>query len=82
MKQIQVGGLALFIVFFALFPAAANPVAAPAGLVGWWKGDGTSLDSVATNNGVSQNIGYTTGVVGQAFACDPENFPYGTVNGG
>ena len=53
----------------------------PAGLVGWWKGDGTALDSVSANNGVNQNVAYTNGVVGQAFAFDPENFSYGTYSG-
>jgi hypothetical protein len=46
----------------------------PSGLVGWWKGDGNALDSAGGNNGVAQNITYTNGVVGQAFACDPENY--------
>ena len=53
----------------------------PAGIVGWWKGDGTAVDVVAGNNGVLVNVGYTNGVVGQAFACDPESFPYGTYTG-
>ena len=53
----------------------------PAGLVGWWKGDGTALDNVSANNGVNQNVAYTDGVVGQAFAFDPENFSYGTYSG-
>src|ERR1035437_5420494 len=53
----------------------------PAGIVGWWKGDGTALDSVSANNGVNQNVAYTNGVVGQAFAFDPENFSYGTYTG-
>ncbi|HZL79849.1 MAG TPA: LamG-like jellyroll fold domain-containing protein [Candidatus Limnocylindrales bacterium] len=53
----------------------------PAGLVGWWKGDGTALDSVSANNSVNQNVAYTNGVVGQAFAFDPENFSYGTYSG-
>jgi subtilisin-like proprotein convertase family protein len=51
------------------------------GMVGWWPGDGNANDIVAGNNGVTQNIGYTNGVVGQAFACDPENYPYGTYTG-
>ena len=59
----------------------SNCTLAPAGLVGWWKGDGNALDSVLGNNGVAQNITYTTGVVSQAFACDPNNFPYGTYTG-
>jgi hypothetical protein len=54
----------------------------PAGLVGWWKGEGNALDSSGLgNNGVAINIGYTNGIVGQAFACDPNNYPYGTYNG-
>ena len=53
-------------------------VAPPPGLVGWWKRDGNTIDSVSGNNGVAQNVTYTSGVAGQAFAFDPENFPYGT----
>ena len=59
-------------------PSCVTP---PSGLVGWWKGDGSTLDSVFGNNGVAQNITYTNGIVGQAFACDPNNFPYGTYTG-
>jgi hypothetical protein len=56
-------------------------VTPPSGLVGWWKGDGNTLDSSGLgNNGVAVNITYTNGIVGQAFACDPENYPYGTYN--
>ncbi|MFZ0829018.1 MAG: LamG-like jellyroll fold domain-containing protein [Verrucomicrobiia bacterium] len=58
-----------------------NCTPAPAGLVGWWKGDGNTLDSVSGNNGAAQNITYTGGMAGQAFACDPENQPYGTYTG-
>ena len=56
-------------------------VTPPSGLVGWWKGDGSGADAVAGNNGVLVNIGYTNGVDGLAFACDPESYPYGTYNG-
>jgi len=62
-------------------PATPDCTPAPSGLVGWWKGDGNTLDSFAGNTGVNQNITYTNGVVGQAFACDPENYPYGTYTG-
>ncbi len=62
-------------------PPTTNCVPAPSGLVGWWKGDGNTLDSVAGNNGVAVNVGFTNGVVGQAFSCDAENFPYGTYVG-
>jgi hypothetical protein len=53
----------------------------PAGLVGWWKGDGNTLDSFGGNNGVNQNVTYSNGVVGQAFAFDPENYPYANYTG-
>jgi subtilisin-like proprotein convertase family protein len=44
------------------------------GIVSFWRGEGNANDSVAENNGVTQNINYTAGMVGQAFACDPETF--------
>jgi len=53
----------------------------PPGLVGWWKGDGTAVDVVGGNNGVLVNVSYTNGMDGLAFACDPENYPYGTYTG-
>ncbi len=60
---------------------AASCTPPPVGLVGWWKAEGNLFDSVGGNQGVNQNITYTNGVVGQAFACDPENYPYGTYTG-
>jgi len=39
------------------------------GIVGWWRGEGNPNDSISTNNGVPQNVGYVAGVVGQAFNC-------------
>ena len=60
---------------------AQGCASAPLGLVGWWKGDGTSVDVVSSNNGVLVNVGFTNGVVGQAFSFDPENLPYGTYSG-
>jgi len=62
-------------------PAVASCVTPPSGLVGWWKGDGNTLDSFGGNNGVNQNVTYSNGVVGQAFAFDPENYSYGTYTG-
>jgi hypothetical protein len=44
---------------------ACSPV--PSGLVGWWKADGDANDSIAANNGVIQNVGFTNGVVDRAF---------------
>jgi len=53
----------------------------PTGIVGWWKGNSNAVDSVSGNNGVNQNVAYINGIVGQAFAFDPENFSYGTYSG-
>ena len=45
-----------------------------AGLVGWWKGESNTVDSVNGNNGVFQNGGgYTAGEVGTAFNFDGIN---------
>ena len=40
----------------------------PSGLVGWWQAEGNANDSSGNgNNGTLQNVGFTNGVVGQAF---------------
>ncbi len=47
----------------------------PAGIVGWWPGDGTANDFTGTNNG-ALHTGATaaaTGIVGQAFSFDGTN---------
>ena len=62
-------------------PPSPSSTPAPVGLVGWWKGDGNALDNVGANSGVNQNITYSSGMVGQGFACDPENYAYGTYTG-
>ena len=42
---------------------------APAGMVGWWKGDGNALDLVGGNNGNGSNgVAYASGELGQAFS--------------
>lgn len=51
------------------------------GMVGWWKGDFSAVDVVATNNGILSNVGYTSGIDGGAFSFDPENYSYGTYTG-
>ena len=67
----------------AILTVSAPPCApVPSGLIGWWKGDGNGMDSAGTNNAYALiNVSFTNGIVGQAFACDPESYPYGTYNG-
>ncbi len=40
------------------------------GMVAWWKGESNALDSVGGNNGITTNITYASGEVGQAFVFD------------
>ncbi|MGH7992319.1 MAG: LamG-like jellyroll fold domain-containing protein, partial [Limisphaerales bacterium] len=48
--------------------------------VGWWRGESNVNDAIYGNIGVAVNAGYTNGIVGEAFANDPENYPFGTHN--
>jgi hypothetical protein len=51
---------------------------APAGLIGWWPGEGNAQDLVAGNDGVlSGGSSFASGKVGQAFSFDGVN---GSVN--
>jgi hypothetical protein len=46
-------------------------IAPPAGLVGWWPGQGNANDRASGNNGAPQNgAGFAPGLVGQAFQLD------------
>jgi phospholipase C len=46
-------------------PACAAP---PAGLIGWWSGDGNTVDLAGTNSGAIQNgVTYSRGEVGSGF---------------
>ncbi|HMP81646.1 MAG TPA: FG-GAP-like repeat-containing protein [Verrucomicrobiota bacterium] len=46
-------------------------VAAPSGLVAWWRAEGNTLDGVGANDGVTQGTGgFGTGKVGQSFVFD------------
>ncbi len=50
---------------------AVTCVEPSAGLVSWWKGDGTSKDAGGTRDGTLQNgATFTSGRVGQAFSLD------------
>ncbi|MCX6927032.1 MAG: immunoglobulin domain-containing protein, partial [Verrucomicrobia bacterium] len=69
--------------YLAAFPAwSADCVSPPAGLIGWWRGEGNGNDGAGTNNAYAlSKVSFTNGIVGQAFAFDPENYPYGTYTG-
>jgi hypothetical protein len=52
-------------------PASTNCVAAPSGMVSWWRAEGSAADSVGGNDGVvSGNVSFVTGEVGEAFSFD------------
>ena len=49
----------------------------PPGLVGWWRGENNGNDSSGyNNNGTLESVDFTNGVVGRAFAYDPEIHMY------
>ena len=52
-----------------------NCVSAPAGIVGWWPGDGNANDIAGTNNGTLQGgaTATATGLDGMAFSFDGTN---------
>jgi hypothetical protein len=50
---------------------SADCVSSPAGLVGWWRGEGNANDVAGANNGVLEGgVAFTAGEVGQAFSCN------------
>jgi hypothetical protein len=59
----------LLLAFYAVDLSAQSPcVPPPAGLVGWWRGEGDAKDSIGTNHGTLVNgVGFVAGEVGQAF---------------
>ena len=69
---LQLGSLVAFTLSSNSLHAQSGPcLAPPAGLVGWWRGDGNPYDSTGTNQGVwSGNAAYAAGEVGQAFSFD------------
>ncbi|MBI5774629.1 MAG: immunoglobulin domain-containing protein, partial [Verrucomicrobia bacterium] len=49
-------------------------VPAPAGLVAWWKGDGSAYDAASTHDGlIVSNVSYAVGKAGQGFSFDATN---------
>jgi len=50
-------------------PAQTGCAPVPSGLVGWWAGQSSALDSTGLNNGLTQGgLAYAPGEVGQAFS--------------
>lgn len=66
---------ALFLLLFAsLQPAHAQQgagnekcVAAPAGMIGWWRGEGDAVDAVSKEAASQDSVSYSAGKVGRAF---------------
>ena len=55
----------------------------PAGIVGWWPGEGNANDIIGTNNGtLIGNVTYTNGEVGQAFSFNTLGDQVSTPTGG
>ena len=60
----------------ALTVITAGPCAVvPAGIVAWWKGDGSAFDSAGLNHALP-TLGYAPGLVGQAFQLTGFSTPY------
>jgi hypothetical protein len=51
------------------------------GLIALWSGEGNGADSISGDDGSLVNVGFTDGVVGQAFSFSPNANPYGTYSG-
>ncbi len=61
----------LLLAGFGSVSIAQTCTPAPVGLVSWWAGDGSALDSRSRNNGTLQNgATFTAGQSGQAFSFD------------
>lgn len=54
-------------------PSTNSCVTPPSGLVGWWRGESNTVDSVAGNNGTTNAVGFATGEVGTAFSFNGVN---------
>jgi len=64
----------LFCLLSAFRAWSANCVTPPAGLVGWWAGQGNANDIAGTNNGTLPNgATFAPGEVGQAFSFNGSN---------
>src|SRR5258706_8636932 len=61
-------GLLFGIISATCLPAAAQYSPPASGLVGWWRGEGNVSDSADSHHGALEGgMGFTSGVVGQAY---------------
>jgi uncharacterized repeat protein (TIGR02543 family) len=63
-----------------LYAKWSVPTAPPGGLVSWWRGEGTAIDTQGRNNGTLQGgATYVPGLVGQAFNFEGSTAQYVSV---
>ena len=63
-----------------LYAKWSVPTAPPGGLVSWWQGEGTAIDTQGRNNGTLQGgATYVPGLVGQAFNFEGSTAQYVSV---
>src|SRR6266404_1381687 len=74
-RRAGLAGVFLFGFSLALGGMAADCLPAPAGLVGWWPGDGNANDIAGNNNGILQGgaTANAAGMSGSAFSFDATN---------
>lgn len=73
-RFLRVGGILLLAVSLHSVAAAQTCLEPPAGLVSWWRGEGSARDAVGSNHGTLRNgAAFTPGYVGQAFRFDGAN---------
>src|SRR5580765_3908790 len=67
--------LLLFLVSFPALTRAASCFPTSTNILGWWPGDGSAVDIIATNNGTLQGgaTASAAGMVGSAFGFDGTN---------
>jgi Ca2+-binding RTX toxin-like protein len=73
-KAIHRGTLLLFLILLHSVVVAQPCIEPPAGLVSWWRGEGSARDAVGNNHGTVRNgARFASGYTGQAFSFDGDN---------
>ena len=76
-SSVKILRLVVSFLFIFVFPhlAYSQCFPPPSGIVGWWSGDGTTMDYAGSNNGTLQGgATYGPGEVGQAFNCNGSGY--------